>query len=60
VPAAYALETAHANGDAAVEAATDAKLHEAIALPSRNAMFLHLHTSVTGMLREHIRSTWPG
>ncbi|MBY4722850.1 MULTISPECIES: FadR/GntR family transcriptional regulator [Burkholderia] len=48
------LETAHANGAAAVEAATDAKLHEAIALASHNTMFLHLHTSVIGMLREHI------
>ncbi|ARF86035.1 glycolate utilization operon transcriptional activator GlcC [Burkholderia cenocepacia] len=48
------LETAHANDDAAVEAATDAKLHEAIALASHNTMFLHLHTSVIGMLREHI------
>ncbi|AOR68727.1 GntR family transcriptional regulator [Burkholderia stabilis] len=48
------LETAHANDDRAVEAATDAKLHEAIALASRNTMFLHLHTSVIGMLREHI------
>ena len=47
-------ETAHANGAAAVEAATDAKLHEAIALASHNTMFLHLHTSVIGMLREHI------
>ena len=49
-----AIETAHANGAAAVEAATDAKLHEAIALASHNTMFLHLHTSVIGMLREHI------
>ncbi|MEN2471148.1 FadR family transcriptional regulator [Burkholderia stabilis] len=48
------LETAHANDDRTVEAATDAKLHEAIALASRNTMFLHLHTSVIGMLREHI------
>ncbi|EGC98856.1 GntR family transcriptional regulator, partial [Burkholderia sp. TJI49] len=48
------LEVAHANDDRVVEAATDAKLHEAIALASRNTMFLHLHTSVLGMLREHI------
>ncbi|MGS0893516.1 FadR/GntR family transcriptional regulator [Burkholderia stagnalis] len=48
------LEAAHANDDRAVEAATDAKLHEAIARASRNTMFLHLHTSVIGMLREHI------
>ena len=52
--AAYQLETAHAKDDAAVEAATHAKLHEAIALASDNTMFLHLHTSVIGMLREHI------
>jgi GntR family transcriptional repressor for pyruvate dehydrogenase complex len=48
------LETAHANDDAVVEASADAKLHEAIALASHNTMFLHLHTSVLGMLREHI------
>ncbi|VWC28413.1 GntR family transcriptional regulator [Burkholderia aenigmatica] len=48
------LETAHAHNDRAVEAATDSKLHEAIALASHNTMFLHLHTSVLGMLREHI------
>lgn len=41
--AAYQLETAHAKDDAAVEAATQAKLHEAIALASDNTMFLHLH-----------------
>ncbi|MCA8236342.1 hypothetical protein LGN01_19735 [Burkholderia cenocepacia] len=54
--AAYQLETAHAKDDAAVEAATQAKLHEAIAIAfaSDNTMFLHLHTSVIGMLREHI------
>ncbi len=38
----------------AVEAAAQAKLHEAIALASDNTMFLHLHTSVIGMLREYI------
>ncbi len=48
------LETAHANDDRAVEVATDSKLHEAIARASHNTMFLHLHTSVIGMLREHI------
>ncbi|RQV03503.1 hypothetical protein DF047_25910 [Burkholderia cenocepacia] len=52
--AAYQLETAHAKDDAAVEAATQAKLHEAIAFASDNTMFLHLHASVIGMLREHI------
>jgi len=29
-------------------------LHEAIAQASRNSMFLHLHSSVTKMMREHI------
>jgi GntR family transcriptional repressor for pyruvate dehydrogenase complex len=48
------LEDAHAASNREVEAATDAKLHEAIALASHNTMFLHLHTSVIGMLREHI------
>ena len=28
--------------------------HDAIALASHNTMFLHLHTSILGMLREHI------
>lgn len=50
----------HANGDAAVAAATDAKLHEAIALASRNTMCVHRHTGVARMLREHVGSTWPG
>lgn len=48
------LEEAYANDDKALEAATDSRLHEAIALASHNTMFLHLHTSVIGMLREHI------
>lgn len=48
------LERARAGNDNAGEAAADAKLHEAIALASHNTMFLHLHTSVIGMLREHI------
>ena len=50
----FAALRADANDDAAVEASADAKLHEAIALASHNTMFLHLHTSVIGMLREHI------
>ncbi len=48
------LESARALGDQQAEAAADARLHEAIALASHNTMFLHLHTSVIGMLREHI------
>ncbi|MWL90725.1 FadR/GntR family transcriptional regulator [Cupriavidus sp. SW-Y-13] len=49
-----ALETSRADDDKAAEADADAKLHDAIALASHNTMFLHLHTSVIGMLREHI------
>jgi GntR family transcriptional repressor for pyruvate dehydrogenase complex len=48
------LERTRATDDKPAEAQADAKLHEAIALASHNAMFLHLHTSVLGMLREHI------
>ncbi|MFM9434769.1 GntR family transcriptional regulator, transcriptional repressor for pyruvate dehydrogenase complex [Janthinobacterium sp. CG_23.3] len=48
------LERARGADDKSGEAAADAKLHEAIALASHNTMFLHLHTSVIGMLREHI------
>jgi GntR family transcriptional repressor for pyruvate dehydrogenase complex len=48
------LETARACDDTVGEADADARLHEAIALASHNTMFLHLHTSVIGMLREHI------
>ncbi|WP_317205196.1 FadR/GntR family transcriptional regulator [Janthinobacterium sp.] len=48
------LERSRSADDKAGEAAADAKLHEAIALASHNSMFLHLHTSVIGMLREHI------
>jgi GntR family transcriptional repressor for pyruvate dehydrogenase complex len=40
--------------DKRAEADADAKLHDAIAQASHNTMFLHLHTSVIGMLREHI------
>jgi GntR family transcriptional repressor for pyruvate dehydrogenase complex len=49
-----ALEQARQADDQPAEAAADAKLHEAIALASHNSMFLHLHASVIGMLREHI------
>lgn len=49
-----ALEQAFEDGDHRGEAAADARLHEAIALASHNAMFLHLHASVVAMLREHI------
>ena len=49
-----ALEQARRKNDPAAEAAADSRLHEAIALASHNAMFLHLHASVISMLREHI------
>ena len=48
------LEQARQADDKAAEAKADARLHEAIAAASHNTMFLHLHTSVIGMLREHI------
>ncbi|MBP0629160.1 FCD domain-containing protein [Cupriavidus sp. AcVe19-1a] len=48
------LERARAGDDKQAEADADARLHDAIALASHNTMFLHLHTSVIGMLREHI------
>ena len=48
------LEESRAADDTAAEASADTRLHEAIALASHNAMFLHLHTSVLSMLREHI------
>jgi len=48
------LEQARIDEKAAEEAALDAQLHEAIALASHNSMFLHLHASVLGILREHI------
>ncbi|MYM42154.1 FadR/GntR family transcriptional regulator [Duganella qianjiadongensis] len=48
------LELARAEDRAADEAAADAQMHEAIALASHNSMFLHLHASVLGILREHI------
>ena len=48
------LERSRKADDKAAEAEADAKLHDAIAQASHNTMFLHLHTSVIGMLREHI------
>lgn len=48
------LEAARASDNQPAEAGADARLHEAIALASHNTMFLHLHTSVISMLREHI------
>jgi len=48
------LEKSRLDEQQATEAALDAQLHEAIALASHNSMFLHLHASVLGILREHI------
>jgi GntR family transcriptional repressor for pyruvate dehydrogenase complex len=48
------LERCHRVDDKVAEARADAQLHDAIALASHNTMFLHLHTSVITMLREHI------
>jgi len=48
------LESARANENRVREADADAELHEAIALASHNTMFLHLHTSVIAILRDHI------
>lgn len=48
------IERSHACDDEQSEATADARLHDAIARASHNTMFLHLHTSVLGMLREHI------
>lgn len=48
------LQQAHDVDDKAAEALADAKLHDAIALASHNSMFLHLHSSITKMMREHI------
>ncbi|QQE09152.1 FadR family transcriptional regulator [Cupriavidus sp. ISTL7] len=54
------LESAREHDDKRAEADADAQLHEAIALASHNTMFLHLHTSVIGMLREHITTNGTG
>lgn len=48
------LEQARIDDDKVTEADVDAQLHEQIALASHNSMFLHLHTSIISMLREHI------
>ncbi|WP_240324609.1 FadR/GntR family transcriptional regulator [Trinickia diaoshuihuensis] len=48
------LENARRDDDVAAEAQADTRLHEAIAKASHNAMFLHLHAGVLGVLREHI------
>lgn len=54
------LERAREADDKSAEAVADAKLHETIAQASHNAMFLHLHTSVLGVLREHIATGGTG
>lgn len=54
------LEQARRADDKAAEAQADAKLHEAIAKASHNAMFLHLHAGVLGVLREHITANGTG
>jgi GntR family transcriptional repressor for pyruvate dehydrogenase complex len=48
------LDRARADRDLLAESRIDVELHEAIALASRNSMFLHLHSSIMKMLREHI------
>lgn len=48
------LEHAREVGDTGSESRIDVELHEAIALASGNSMFLHLHGSITRMMREHI------
>lgn len=48
------LDQARREGNHASESRIDVELHEAIAQASGNSMFLHLHSSVTKMMREHI------
>ncbi len=48
------LDEARRESDHAAESRIDVELHEAIAQASGNSMFLHLHSSVTKMMREHI------
>lgn len=48
------LERARSADDKTAEAAADAKLHDAIAHASHNSMFLHLHSSIISLLRQHI------
>lgn len=55
-----ALEDARRLDDKIAEAQADAKLHETIAKASHNAMFLHLHAGVLGVLREHITASGTG
>jgi len=55
-----ALEEARRLDDKIAEAQADAKLHETIAKASHNAMFLHLHAGVLGVLREHITASGTG
>ncbi len=50
----HALEQARENDDKVGEADIDSRLHQAVAQASHNTMFLHLHTSVIALLREHI------
>ncbi|WP_136419130.1 FadR/GntR family transcriptional regulator [Herbaspirillum sp. ST 5-3] len=50
----HALECARNSDDKETESSIDAMLHDAIALASHNSMFLHLHSSIMSMLREHI------
>lgn len=54
------LERARKADDKAAEANADARLHDVIARASHNTMFLHLHASVVGMLREHIAISGTG
>ncbi len=54
------LEKARNANDMAAEAKADTSFHEAIARASHNSMFLHLHASVIGMLREHIATSGTG
>ncbi|HEX7635214.1 MAG TPA: FCD domain-containing protein [Noviherbaspirillum sp.] len=54
------MESARSAGDKAAEAIADARLHDAIALASHNSMFLHLHSSIMSMLREHITMNGTG
>lgn len=48
------LDDAYASSDRAGEYAADADFHQAIAEASHNSMFLHLHSRLVRMLREHI------
>lgn len=54
------LERARNADDKAAEAVADARLHDAIAHASHNSMFLHLHSSIISMLRQHITMNGTG